>query len=76
MERSHSIVEAADKSNFIESVKTNLIENGMQKREPYSNDNYQVNVDPDKQQLKIIKRGQATIAVKATNLPKREQPVS
>ena len=76
MERSHSIVEAADKNNFIESVKTNLIENGMQKREPYSNDNYQVNVDPDKQQLKIIKRGQATIAVKATNHPKREQPVS
>ena len=36
---------------------------------PLSNDNYQVTVDTDKQQMKISKRGQATIAMKATNLP-------
>jgi len=40
MERSFSLVEAADKNNFIESVKTNLIENGVQKRATFSNDNY------------------------------------
>jgi hypothetical protein len=51
------------------------MENGLQRRAPYSNDNYQVTVDAEKQQLKIAKRGQATIAFKATNLPKRE-PVS
>jgi len=73
--RSYSIVEATDKNNLIESVKTNLIENGLQRRVPFSNDNYQVTVDAEKQQLKIAKRGQATIAFKATNLPKRE-PVS
>ena len=36
---------------------------------PLSNDNYQVTVDTDKQQMKISKRGQATIAMRATNLP-------
>ena len=54
---------------MIESVKNNLIENGMQRRGPLSNDNYQVTVDADKQQMKISKRGQATIAMKASNLP-------
>ena len=63
------MVESDDKKNLVETVKTNLMENGMQRRVPFSNDNYQVNLDPEKQQMKIVKRGQATIALKASNLP-------
>ena len=55
---------------MIQSIKTNIIESGAQKREPLSNDNYQVIVDPAKEQMKIAKRGQATIAMKVSDLPK------
>ena len=48
-QRSYSFAEAADKIDIIESVKNNLIENGMQRRVPPSNDSYQVTVDADKQ---------------------------
>ena len=63
-ERSVSFAENVDKDTLVRTVKTNIIESGAQRREPFSNDNYHVTVDPSKEQMKITKRGQATIAMK------------
>lgn len=48
-ERSVSFAETAGKDVLIQSIKTNIIESGAQKRELLSNDNYQVIVDPSKE---------------------------
>ncbi len=71
VDRSASFAEHAEKQDLIDSVKTNLIENGMSKRVQFSNDNYKVTVDAEKQSMKIAKRGQATIAMKKVELPKQ-----
>ena len=68
-QRTISFAEVADKRDLIDSVRTNIIEKGMQNQVAFSGDNYQVQFDPDKKQMKISKRGQATIAMKGVDLP-------
>lgn len=38
--RGYSFAEEMDKKDLIDTVKTNLMENGMNKNAPFSNDNY------------------------------------
>ena len=72
MQRSYSFAERAEQDMLIQNVKTNVIESGAQRREPFSNDNYQIVVDPTKEEMKIAKRGQATINMKVNDLPKHQ----
>ena len=67
-QRGYSFAEEMDKKDLIETVKTNMMENGLNKKAPVSNDNYSVTVNTEKQQMKISKRGQATVAMKTPNL--------
>ena len=64
-ERSYSLVADKEKAEFVETVKTNLLEQGVDVKVKPGNDNVQVTVDTTKQTLKVTKRGASSIQVKA-----------
>ena len=64
-ERCYSVVEESDMEKLKSAVKMEMIKNNVQSKVPLQSDNYQVEIDEEKQQMRIQKRGNGGLALKA-----------